>query len=162
MVDRHPDQLSGFCLFHSTPLSDSAERKEVRNKVIESVETNGVVPFIKTFVPGLFVDPKNPAVAKIRLRALQTKPEILIGYSIAMRDRPDRSDVLRKTSLPGIIIGGLEDALIRIESLREWALLTNKYTIYELENVAHMGIFEAKTECQSIIEGFTKELLLIK
>ena len=160
LVDKHPNQLSGICLFHSTPFADSEERRQIRNKVITSVEKNGVSPFIKAFVPGLFVDQTNSGIASMYARAQLTKSAALIGYSKAMRDRPDLSGMLQQSGIPKLVITGADDSLIKADTLRKWAHSNVQCTFRELENVAHMGIFEAKTECQSIISKFAREVFL--
>ena len=151
LLERHARLLSGVGLFHSTPYGDSNERKEVRKKVIEFVRKNGVEPFVETFVPGLFLDKSNPAIPAAKKRALATSADALIGYSVAMANRPDRSETFVDSQIPCLLIAGTEDALIPIKSLRK---SIKKCLFYELPNVAHMGVFEAKKQCQEMILRF--------
>lgn len=154
LLERHREQLSGIVLFHSTPFADSEERKKIREKVIEFVELNGVEPFIETFVPGLFADKLSPQVSVTRQRALATKKQALIGYARAMRDRPDRSETVIQETLPVLIIAGALDSLIPIEDLRKFVKMAPKCLFLELPEAGHMGIFEAKKQCQAIISEF--------
>ncbi len=154
LLARHPEMISGIVLFHSTPLPDLPERKAIRNKVIDFVNQHGVEPYIETFVPGLFADKLDPHVRTTRERTLATRPAALVGYAAAMRDRPDQSATVIAGHLPVLIIGGIRDSLISIDQLREIAKNAPKCELFELEKAAHMGIFEAKTECQAIISGF--------
>lgn len=158
LLDRHSAALSGVCLFHSTPNADSSERRQVREKVIGFVIENGVAPFIDTFVPGLFFDKKNAAIEPTRKRALATSQAALVGYAKAMRDRPSRLQLLAQSPVPVLLIGGDGDTLIPISDLQRIAEKSPKCEFHELKDVAHMGMFEAKNQCQSIISRFAAHL----
>lgn len=158
LLARHSALLAGVCLFHSTPRPDSTERKNVRNKVIQFVQDHGVAPFIETFVPGLFLDKNNPEIEATRRRAMSTPKASLLAYAEAMRDRPDRSETYSCTPLPALLVGGESDSLIPIEDLKSIAKNSPKSEFHRLESVAHMGIFEAKNQCQTIILRFAAHL----
>lgn len=162
LLERHPDLVAGIVLFHSTAYADSAERRQVRNKVIAFVEENGVTPFIDTFVPGLFADKKHPGIAAMYMRTKKTTQESLTGYAVAMRDRPDRSALLAVTSSPVLFIGGVKDTLIPLDDLRKQARLGRKTQLFELSDVAHMGMFEAAKQAQNILSNYLNEVWLIK
>ena len=160
VAERYPHLLKGFGLFHSTAFADSQEKKESRNKVMDFVSKHGVPPFLSTFVPGLFFDKLNPAMKTVHGIASQTKEMTLLRYTSAMRDRLDRSSVLRENEFSKLLIAGVEDALVPIQVSREMAQMSQKSSFFELPKVAHMGFFEAKTECQLIITRFTEGLFL--
>ena len=153
----HPELVRGFGLFHSTVFADSEEKRENRNRIIQFVQKNGVQPYIDTFVPGLFFDKSSPALQTVHDIASQTKLQPLIGYSQAMRDRPDRS-VLLKNEIPKILIAGVEDTLIAIQISREMAKIAQNSSFFEMKDTAHMGFFEAKNECQMVTKRFAHEI----
>ncbi len=157
VAERHSQLLEGIGLFHSIAFEDSQEKKENRNKVIEFVRKNGVQPFIDTFVPGLFFDKSSPAIPHVEKIASQTKVETLVGYSIAMRDRPDRSSAL-KSSIPKLLLAGTEDTLIPIDVSRRMGKMSENSSFFELKNTAHMGFFESEKECQLIIKRFARQI----
>lgn len=158
LLARHSALLAGICLFHSTPNPDSTERKSVRDKVIQFVKEKGVAPFVDTFVPGLFLDKKNPEIEATRRRALSTPMASLLGYAEAMRDRPDRLETFFRTPLPALLIGGANDSIIPIGDLNAIAQNSPKSEFHRLDGVAHMGIFEARNQCQAIILQFAAHL----
>lgn len=153
----HPELVRGFGLFHSTVFADSEEKRENRNRIIQFVQKNGVQPYIDTFVPGLFFDKSSPALQTVHDIASQTKLQPLIGYSQAMRDRQDRS-VLLKNEIPKILIAGVEDTLIAIQISREMAKIALNSSFFEMKGTAHMGFFEAKNECQMVTKRFAHEI----
>lgn len=158
IVERCPQLLLGIGLFHSSVFADTEEKKESRSKVIEFVNKHGVQPYIDTFVPGLFFDKSSPAIPGVHVIASQSKIQALVGYLLAMRDRPDRSFVLTKGEIPAFLIVGTEDNLITIETSRKMAKIGQKSNFYELKDVGHMGFFEAKNDCQTIINRFAKKI----
>ncbi len=159
ILDRYPEFLAGLVLFHSTPVADSEERKEVRDRVIAFVREHGVPKYLESFVPGLFKDKQDPAIKGTLSRMMGTKPEALIGYVGAMRERPDRTDALLKSQLPMLIIGGMHDALIQISDLEKIAQKSPKTVLYKLPQAAHMGVFESKKQCQDTISSFAANSL---
>jgi pimeloyl-ACP methyl ester carboxylesterase len=159
ILDRHAEFVSGLVLFHSTPVGDSEERKGVRDRVIAFVREHGVQPYLDSFVPGLFTDKKDPAVRQALARMMGTKAEGLIGYAEAMRERPDRTDVLMKTQVPVLIIGGMNDSLIPIVDLENIAKKSLKAVFHKVPQAAHMGVFESKKQCQDTISSFVANTL---
>jgi pimeloyl-ACP methyl ester carboxylesterase len=143
MAEQAPELLSGLVLFHSTPYPDSADRKVNRNKAIEFVSEHGVKPFTQTLVPNLFFQKDLAAVQTARQLAETTPQTTVLAYLAAMRDRPDRSGVFKRFRGKKAVLGGVNDALIPIESLRQLAKEDPASGLEEFENIGHMGMFEA-------------------
>lgn len=154
MVNQQASLFSGFGLFHSAANADSEERKAARNKVIEFVSKNGVPAFIETFIPPLFHDKRNPHIPFAVKMALQTKPETLIGYAGAMRDRPDLTGVIQEFYNPILFIAGEKDSVIPVETLQKQVELAAKPHISVISNVAHMGMFENAAETLNLTREF--------
>ncbi len=154
MVHQQPGMFNGFGLFHSSAYADTDERKVSRNKVIEFVSKNGVEAFIETFIPPLFFDKENPHIPFAVKMALQTTPETLTGYAKAMRDRPDRTSVIKKSLNPVLFIAGENDTVVTPEALRQQAMLAQKPALHLVKGVAHMGMFENEVETVAITQHF--------
>src|SRR5690606_20750625 len=90
MVAQQPDRFAGLGLFHSTAYADTEEKRASRSKVIEFVETNGVEAFTSNFVTPLFADKTHASIQKVREINMKASREAVIGYTKAMRDRPDQ------------------------------------------------------------------------
>lgn len=154
VAEQRPTILKAFGLFHSTAYADTEERRISRNKVIEFVSNHGVTPFIESFIPPLFYDQSNPHIQSIVGLGSQTKPETLIGYVKAMRDRPDRTLVVRHFERPILFIAGEWDAGISLESIKTQSELAVRPTVCVLSNTAHMGMFERPDEAIKYIQVF--------
>jgi pimeloyl-ACP methyl ester carboxylesterase len=154
MVDSRPDIFSGFCLFHSTALADSAEKKEARTKTIDFVLKNGALAFTSNFVPPLFADPNHTAVSHVKQIASATAQETVINYLGAMRDRPERIPLLKTYPNPILFIAGDRDTVIPVSTLIDQASMAINATIHVLEGVGHMGMFELPYGSLKIVRDF--------
>jgi pimeloyl-ACP methyl ester carboxylesterase len=156
MVKQQPHIFRGFCLFHSTAYADSEEKKFSRNKVIEFVSKNGVTPFIESFIPPLFYDQTNRYIPEVVNLALATKKETLLSYVGAMRDRTDRTDVIKNFNGPVLFISGEKDGIVSPESMEKQSKMAEKPTIQILPGVAHMGMFESESVAVNLTFAFLK------
>jgi pimeloyl-ACP methyl ester carboxylesterase len=154
MVNKHPELFNGLVLFHSTAYPDSEEKKQSRNKVLKFIDEHGVEAFTSNFIQPLFFNPHHRAIESIRAIAAKSSKEGVEAYTKAMRDRDDRTDVLSKFNHPILFIGGTHDAGIPPASIAAQAALNPASTIYILDDVAHMGIFEKSVETLTIVKAF--------
>lgn len=155
-----PSYLSGLALFHSTALPDSDEKKQSRNKVLEFIASNGVSAFTSNFITPLFADPNSPAVARVRLIAKDASREAVTGYTLAMRDRQDRTSTLKEFPGPVLFVTGEKDPGIPVESIEKQATLCRSPHVHVLKQVAHMGMFENEKRCLEIFRKFVGECQL--
>lgn len=154
MAAKHPLAFAGVGLFHSTASADTEEKRQNRNKTIDFVRENGIKPFVDVFVPGLFYQKANPHINRVRQMAQETPLETLIGYTVAMRDRPARENWLRTFQNNFLILAGDQDPIIPINSLKIQSALGSKTIFCELPHVGHMGMFEAPSEATQTILRF--------
>jgi pimeloyl-ACP methyl ester carboxylesterase len=154
MVKKRADLFSGFGLFHSTALADSAERKESRTKVVEFVERNGAEAFNVNFIEPLFADHTNPAIPTVREIARPTAAGTVIAYTLAMRDRKNEEEVIAKFTKPIFFLGGEKDQGISPESLRLQAAKSQHSELHILNDVAHMAMYEQPEVVMPLLRDF--------
>jgi len=154
MVEKNAALFSALVLFHSTAYADSSEKKESRSKVVEFVKKNGAEAFTTSFIPPLFVDQHHPALEKVKGIASQASDEAVIGYTLAMRDRPEQIKTLERFKNPTLFLAGKKDPGIPVDSVLKQASYCQNPQIHLLENVAHMGMFELPEETAAKIKDF--------
>jgi pimeloyl-ACP methyl ester carboxylesterase len=154
MANQQPELFKAFGLFHSTAYADAEEKKLSRNKVIEFVTKHGVTTFIESFIPPLFHDQSSKHILPLVRLATQTKAETLIEYVKAMRDRPDRTNVLQQFQRDILFIGGEKDLGISPDSIKKQANLALNANLNLLPEVAHMGMFESEVATLRLIHKF--------
>jgi pimeloyl-ACP methyl ester carboxylesterase len=154
MVKRDPERFAGFGLFHSTAFPDTEERKAGRDKAVAFIQANGALPYSSNFIAPLFADGKHPDVPFVRDLNIRANAETLIGYLRAMRDRPERTDVLRTFPRPILFIAGGKDPVIPAGDVRRQAEMTSRGEYYELEHQAHMALVEDVPATSSRVYDF--------
>ena len=160
IAEQRPDIMQGLCLFHSTAQGDSEEKKLNRNKVVAFVQTNGVRPFIETFVPGLFFQKNQENIEKVYKIASKTSKKELIAYSYAMRDRPDMTGFLKSFSNPILLIAGEKDSIISTFALQDQMKLIQNGKLIIMAETGHMGMFEDGKESINLLKDFAKSCFL--
>ena len=81
-------------------------------------------------------------------------PNTVIYKLQAMRDRPDNQSVLVNATMPVCFIIGKEDIAIPTANSLNQTFLPKISDIHILEDVGHMGMFEATTKTVKIIKDF--------
>jgi pimeloyl-ACP methyl ester carboxylesterase len=124
----YAEEFSGkvekLILLNSTPAPDSKERKENRNRALKVIEKNSQV-FISMAVSNLFSENSHKKLAseiEDLKREAQSFPLEGIKAAIkGMRDRKDRTDVLKNFSKEKYMILSDEDSLLPIKETKKLA-----------------------------------------
>lgn len=161
LVNKYPDLLNAFGLFHSTAYADSAEKKAARMKGIEFIKEHGATEFLKSTIPNLF-SPQSKDEIPERIgefidRQNNFSTAALVSYYQAMMARPDRTEILRKAAVPVLFIMGKYDNAIPFEDGLKQCHLPEKSYIHILRNSGHMGMMEEPEKCNRILEDFLME-----
>jgi pimeloyl-ACP methyl ester carboxylesterase len=156
MIDQAPKYFSSLTLFHSTALPDTAEKKASRNKVLEFIHSNGVLAFTSNFIMGLFANAQHPSIEKVKTISVQATEQAVVGYTQAMRDRADSSEILKNFGKPVLFIGGEKDSGISPDSLFMQSSFTPNSEVLILKDTAHMGMFESPGQTMEKIRAFAR------
>ncbi|MEM7105286.1 MAG: alpha/beta hydrolase [Bacteroidota bacterium] len=157
-AEQHASLLEGIGLFHSHPYADTEAKKEGRQQGIDFLEKHGAGPFVRQLVPKLFGekarDKFSSTIDKMIQRGIEAGQEGLIEALKAMQNRPDRSKVLAKASVPVLFVIGKEDELVPWEYSSNQTPLPKVASIHILEGIGHAGMHEAKAETQEMVGSF--------
>jgi pimeloyl-ACP methyl ester carboxylesterase len=157
-AEKYPAYLLGVVLFHSSALPDTQEKKEGRDKTIEFIRKQGVEKFMETFVAPLFYEgnrnSQQAAIQQLTTIGKNVAPEAITGTLKAMRDRPDRTQVLSEVDFPFLFIAGKQDQAVTLaQVLQQCHLPKISHTLF-LADTGHMGMFERPQETLSAIRNF--------
>ncbi|OWA33074.1 alpha/beta hydrolase [Saccharibacillus sp. O16] len=159
-AERYPTRLKAFGLVHSTPLPDDEAGRAKRDAVAERVLREGVRPFVEQFAPNWFAPDHAKRLRTELARVLEigfgTKPQGAAGAALAMRDRPDRGQVIRSSSLPILLIAGSEDSIA--PPAKAFAAENGHTVKRTIEGAGHMSLFEAPQELARQIASFVESL----
>lgn len=154
-----PENLKGLCLFHSTALADSEEKKKDRNRAIKLVKADKRV-YTRSTIQNLFAT-KNLKYLKDEIGfatkiALSTSKQGAVAALEGMKDRPNRDIILGLVEYPVMMVIGEHDNILPFESLLEQAnTIKNKHVLY-LEHDGHMGFLESPRVVNKAIRKFLR------
>lgn len=158
MAEKYPELLNGFGLFHSSAYPDSEERKAGRRRTIALIREKGVEEFAKTSIPNLysqFTKDQNPALIGQQIEiASNFSAESIVSYQMAMMQRKDRTEVLRKAAVPIFFALGRFDAVIPLKDGLEQCSLADLNYFHILENAGHVGMMEEPNETNTILLNY--------
>lgn len=162
-AEKFGSKLLGLGLFHSTAQSDSAEKKQGRNKSIEFIERYGVEEFVEEFVGNLFYEGRHRDLREEIKHVIalgRTAPKSTVIECIkAMRDRKDRQKVLERIMCPVLFIVGRNDTAVNFAANTTQFSLPANATIHIFSHTGHMGMFERKVQTQKCIIDFVESAL---
>lgn len=161
-ADKYPEKLKAFGFVQSTAYADSEEKKQIRIKAINLMETHGSYVFLKTSTPGLFADEfkvaHNDVVDELIESGKSFKTKNLQQYYYAMMQRPQRTSVLKNNKLPVLFVIGEEDIAAPLQDVLKQVYLSDIAYIYILEKTGHMSMLEAPEKLNRILENFVNEM----
>jgi pimeloyl-ACP methyl ester carboxylesterase len=157
-AEKYSSQLKGYSLIHSTAFPDSEEAKKGRLTNIEKINQSGIYSLIDGLVPKLF-SPENQDenyVGTAMEIGYSTSAQGAIDALHAMKDRPDRNQVLESSTLPVLLVAGEQDQIIPAEKTFSVNKSNIKHSL--IKESGHMSMFENPLELISEIQGFLASL----
>jgi len=146
-AERFPANLLGLGLVHSTAYADSDEKKITRQKSIQFLEENNGHIFFKASMPNLFGKKFKETQASVieqlieQSKAFETR--VLVGYTRAMMQRTNKTELLQSALFPILFVAGPEDIAAPLTDIQAQATVPIKSYLEVIEGVGHMGMLEA-------------------
>jgi len=156
-LDLFPKMLNGLSIFHSSPYADTEEKKQNRDREINVIRQGKKAQVYTAHFPNTFakenVEIFADEIEKCKERAKSMSDEGIIAALEAMKNRPDRSILLKNTKIPVQYIIGEKDNFIPMEILSKLALPDNSEVVV-LEKSGHMGFIEERKNALEAVGGF--------
>ncbi len=158
-VEKYPEKVWAFSLFHSAPFADTDEKKSNRNREIALVKQGKKdqlypVHFPKTFANDNVKNFGNEINNAIR-RASKISTENIISIIEAMRDRKDRAEILANSTIPFLYVLGMKDNFIPPQILDKIQFPVNTTQLL-LHNSGHQGFIEEEQKAVKGVIDFLK------
>ena len=161
-AEKYAERLLGLCLFQSSALPDSEEKKQNRDRTIAFIQKNGVEKFMDTFVAPLFYEGNREinqdAIKLLAQIGKQGNPEAIIGTIAGMRDRPDRTSVLENIPCPVLFIAGRQDPAVTLAQTLQQCYIPKIAHALFLDQMGHMAMFEQPEPACKALAGFVSSL----
>ncbi|PZD78453.1 alpha/beta fold hydrolase [Mesonia sp. K7] len=154
-VELFPKMMTQLVLLNSTSSEDSQERKDNRDRAIRLLKQNKTA-FISMAINNLFAEENREnlteQIKSLVAEAQQMPIESIVATIEGMKNRKDRTDVLKNFKGEKLIIAGEKDEVIPIQNIQEIA--TKTQTPIKILEGGHMSWLEAKANYIKSLEGF--------
>ena len=159
-AENFSNDLIGLGLFHSHPFADGDTKKTNRQKSVGIIQQIGVEKFVRQLIPGLFDNSfrkANPQIVESANQMGAAQPmDGVVAAQLAMKNRLDRSEVLKELNIPVLFIVGEQDTAMAYEQSLQMVHLPKMAIVKSFKDVGHMGMFEAKEATQQAILEFAQ------
>ena len=161
LAKNHGSHVRGICLFNSTTLADTEEKKKDRLRAVKVFEKSPKV-FINEAIPNLFA-PENLSrfkeeIITIKADALACRVDGITACLRGMKDRPNMLPFLQQTELPVLFIVGKHDPIIPFKRMKEQLTAPNNVQSLVLEDAGHMCFLEEEKACYNQLEAFAAKV----
>lgn len=162
LAELAPRRIRTLTLFHSSAYADTEEKKENRLKQVRFTEEHGAKKMVQQLVPKLFREgySGDGLSYAIGIAEEQTK-EGIVAALIAMKDRSDRTAVLKEAMFPVLFLSGKHDTLLPLADQATQASMPSVCQFSILDSSGHMGMLEepeqAHRHMRHFFETFIKE-----
>lgn len=157
---KYPSLVSKLVLMNTTPFSDTKERKNEREKVIDFLQRKGVEDYARGLIPlQMAKDNRHKSVIeKLVDQAKTYSVDQLIALIQAMKNRADSSSLIRECPVPLLFLMGERDSMIPQETRRQIRELSEKVRMVTIKNCGHIIPAEKPNlSSQTIINFFEKQ-----
>ena len=145
-AENYPDRLLGYSLFHSTCFADSEEKKKNRDRESSLIHCRKIRQIINVNIPKGFADDHlktlQKEVDRMKDVALGNSDSGILAILNGMKERPDRTHILKDPQIPLLLIGGMKDNYIPVEVFEKLRELAPHASVLKLKESGHMGFIE--------------------
>ncbi|MEM6460492.1 MAG: alpha/beta fold hydrolase [Pseudomonadota bacterium] len=146
MADLAPDRVTRLALLDTNHYADAPERFEIRKRQIEAVHQGQLRDVIVDEMKPAYLAPENRDNRKLLDllvdMALSVGAETFVAQSVALRDRPDQTAVLRRFEGAALVLCGESDMLCPPDRHREMADLIGDCELVFVPGAGHIATLE--------------------
>lgn len=149
-----PDRVERLALLDTNPRAELPEVQARREPQIEAVRAGGLERVMREELkPNYLAD--GPRLGEIldlcMAMALDLGPAVFERQSLALRDRPDRQDVLRGVRVPTLVLCGRHDRLCPVERHELMHGLIPGSRLVIVEGAGHLPTLERPDETNAAL-----------
>lgn len=146
LYSRMPDKFAAIVLCDTNASADSEQQRESRFDFIEKIEKNGMQALVDEMLPNLLCEftkrNKPNLVTEIEEMFAAVRPQAAIAALRGMAARDDFNALLKETSLPTLLIFGVEDKITDAETADELHSRILSSRLFKIENAGHYSNLE--------------------
>lgn len=145
MIRQAPGRVARLALLDTNPLAELPQVKARRGPQIEKVRKGGLREVMREEMKPNYLT-EGPLRADIldlcMAMALDLGPEVFVRQSIALRDRPDQQETLRRIRVPALVLCGRHDLPCPVERHELMHRLIPGSVLEIIEGAGHLSTLE--------------------
>ncbi len=145
VIAQAPGRVERIALLDTNPRAERPEVAARRASQMERVRAGALRAVMRDEMkPNYLIDgPEKQAAMDLCMEmAIGLGAQVFLRQSAALRDRPDRQDVLRRIDMPALVLCGREDQLCPIERHQQMHALIAGSRLEIIEGAAHLPTLE--------------------
>ena len=150
LLRQAPDRITHCALLDTNHKAELPERQSRRHQEIARAEKGELRQLIIEEMKPAYLSPSHSYnrdfLQLVVDMAMELGTEVFINQSLALRDRPDYSEVLRQANCPMLLLCGEEDSLCPVSRHKEIQQLTKQAHLYVIKGAGHLANLEKPTE----------------
>lgn len=140
LVRRHPSRVRALVLADTKAKPDSEEAKRNRQVNIDFVREHGPAALFDKLLPALVAKDASEEVKQtLRSIAASQSVEGIVNALVALRDRPDSTELLPRIQVPTAVIVGEKDVLSPVAEMEEMQCAIPGATLTVLLGAGHLA-----------------------
>ena len=160
MMRQAPERISQLALIDTNPFAERDEVRRRRGPQIEAVRQGRLETIMRDEMkPAYFTHLADSRFLRDLCleMALSVGPQAFIRQSLALRDRPDYSDVLGKVTCPTLILCGRHDILCPVERHEAMKAMIPHARLHIIEGAGHLPTIEAPDEVTQALHDLLED-----
>jgi pimeloyl-ACP methyl ester carboxylesterase len=155
-VTKYPATLSSLLLIDTKAEADGTEARQNRDRMIAIAKEKGSKPIAEAMLGKLIAEEtakSRPAIGRqLREMMEDQKPASIAHALAAMRNRPDRTEMLASIAVPTLVIVGEKDAVTPVDVAKKMAERIPRAEFKIVPGVGHMSpVEDAETVNREIL-----------
>jgi 3-oxoadipate enol-lactonase len=147
-----PDRVRSLALIDTRATADTDAGREGRDAMAAKIREEGSRVAAEAMLPKMFTD---SAPAELRAESerimLEQPPETLVADLMAMRDRPDSTDLLPAIKVPTLIVVGSEDPITPPSEAEAMAAAIPGARLVRVDAAAHLSPVERANDVNTAL-----------
>jgi pimeloyl-ACP methyl ester carboxylesterase len=161
-AQKYPEQIDGLILVDTKAAGDTPDAKAGRMKMIDLVKKQGAPAVADQMMPRMVAENSiitQPQTVDLLRQIIEACPPRTIENALlAMRDRPDRTDLLPSIADPVLILVGESDAITPVEAAQQMKDGIPHAVLTVIPDAGHMSPMENPKAVNAAIRRFMDEL----
>jgi 3-oxoadipate enol-lactonase len=159
LLRRNPSRVRALVLANTRMAPDTSEQAQGRRATASRLAREGAA-FLADDMAGKLFSPRTPEALRSEWREImpRTPPEGAGAALLAMADRPDSTETLRRFQGPTLVVAGRDDAIIPVSEAEAMVAIASDGRLEIIEDAGHMTPVEQPDRFAALLTEFLQAL----